>query len=306
MKKGLFLVCFFTAVFSTAQKAAFINGGFIAAVYSPHDQKIKFINTYTNQAFSSYDYKGGEPQLWFAGVELVIINNETATITSFQKDEKITYPLRGKTIYGTAAAIVESGDTIIIKHISMLKEFGRLQRKTGATIAAAATSSDEKRICIAWKKESETVLTCYEINSGTVLWETVTDNYTAPEIFMNKNGSLLATWNGKSTALLDGATGKSLQQFENDQRCIRITQKDEIICSNPGAAIVTLFTKNKSGTYKQTESIRLNRTRTNTPDGKEIVLDWDEKCVSDDLQMSIGFGTRVVALNKNGPVFLFF
>ncbi len=306
MKRLLLFTCIITALFSTAQKAAFIHGGFIAAAYSQYDQRIKFINTYTNQVFASYECGNQEPRLWFAGIELMIVNTETVTVANFQKNEKTTYPLRGKPLYGTMAELIETADSVMVMHISLQKTYGSIIKKTGATVAAAVMSGDEKRVCIAWKKEDEIVLACYELYSSAILWETVIENSTAMELFMNNNGTLLVKWNGKSTELLDGTNGKFIQQLGNDQHCIRITQKDEIICANTTSEIVTLFSKNKNGIYKQTASIRMNRSRTNAPDGKEVVIDWDEKCVSDDLQMSISFGTRVIALNKNGPLFLFF
>ena len=56
----------------------------MAAFYSQHDQKIKLVNTFTNQVFYWYEYKGPEPIMWFTDNLLVVIDNSNVAVSNLQ------------------------------------------------------------------------------------------------------------------------------------------------------------------------------------------------------------------------------
>ncbi len=90
----LFLSVFFFGLPLSAQKACFIKGSFIAAVYTEPDHKIKFLNTFTNQVFSSFEYSDAEPQMWFAENQLVVISGKQMTVAVFKTHKNISMQLR--------------------------------------------------------------------------------------------------------------------------------------------------------------------------------------------------------------------
>lgn len=290
-----------------AQKACFMPGGFIAAFYSEHDQKIKFVNTYTNQAFSSFVYTDGEPELWFAGTQLVVLNQNKAMVASFQKNEKTNHVLSGTAIKGSLLQMIETADSLFIKQIVTGRQAAVIAKKEGSKVVSVAVSADEKKLCIILSAQNETTLSCYALDAAvTKLWElplASNDDYT---LNLSFKGDLLALWGGKKTELINAVTGTTQQTMGNDLQFVRFTVKDDFICINQSNNLVTLFAKNKNGVFKSVQSELYKQGIYPSQTGKQYSLTWEETSVSDDLTMAIGFGNGAVGLYKTGVVMLFF
>ncbi len=301
------LLAFIFIANAAAQKACFMPGGFIAAFYSEHDKKIKFINTYTNQSFAAFIYNDSEPVMWFAGTQLVVVNKNKVSVASFQKNEKTNHVVNGTAIKGTLLQIIETVDSLIIKQIVTDKQIAAIAKKEGGKLLAVAISADEKKLCIVLSGENEKNLSCYTMDASvTKLWQLpVADNYDYA-LNLSFKGDLLATGGGKKTELINTINGKTEQSINGDLLFLRFTSKDEFICINQSNRLVTLFAKNKSGVFKAVQSELYKQGIYPSQTGKEFPLTWEESSVSDDLSMVIGFGNGAVGLYKTGVVMLFF
>jgi hypothetical protein len=308
MKQLIFaLLLFLFVTTAVAQKACFMSGGFIAAFYSSHDKKIKFVNTYTNQAFASFVYTDGEPVMWFAGTMLVTVYQNKAMVSSFQKNEKTNHLLTGTPVFGTMLQYMETTDSVLIKHIVTNVQVAAIAKQPAEKIVTATISDDEKTICFVFSNQTEKSITCYTLTStATKLWQLPipgSKNYTAQLSF---KGTLLALWDGKKTDIINALNGATEQTINSGLQFVRFTIKDELICMNQENRLVSLFVKNKNGVFKSTRSELYKQGIYPSHTGKEFPLVWEEASVSDDLTMAIGFGAGAVGLYKNGVVLLFF
>lgn len=307
MKRFLPLLFLCLSFQLTAQKACFIKGGFMAAFYSQHDQKIKLVNTFTNQVFYWYEYKGPEPMMWFADNLLVVIDNSNVAVSNFQTGKKENYTLAGKPIPNTLFQLMETDGAISITHIITQKQSAYLQKPAGARYVAAAISNNQECLAIHWKKEDRQLMCVYNITDTLqTIWQQEASGNNELAFVLNNNGDHIAIWNGKETVLIETTTGKELQTIKNPYRCLRFTPKDELICTNKSNQSASLYTKNKEGLYKSTFSNWFKNGNFLSSDRQEAYIEWDESFVSDDLLIAIGFGQKAVALFKNGPAFLFF
>lgn len=279
----------------------------MAAFYSRHDQKIKLVNTFTNQVFYWYEYKGAEPVMWFNENLLVVIDNNKVALSNFQTGKKESYLLTGTPIPNTLLQINETEESISITHIVTQKQKAFLPKASGLHYVAASVSNNEKCIAIHWKKQNEQLLSIYNIADTLQLkWQQKKPADNELFVALNNNGDHAAIWNGKETVLIETTTGNELQTIKNPYRCLRFTPKDELICTNKSNQSAALYTKNKDGLYKSTSSAWFKNGNFLSPDKQEEYIEWDETIVSDDLLIAIGFGQKAVALYKNGPAFLFF
>jgi hypothetical protein len=300
----LLFVCITNAA---AQKACFMSGGFIAAFYSGHDQKIKFINTYTNQAFASFTFTDGEPTMWFAGTMLVAVHQNKAFVASFQKNEKTNHLLTGAAVQGTLLQYIETADSVIIQHIVTGLQVAAVPKKSNEQVVTATISNHEKTLCLVLSNQTEKTISCYSLNAtATMLWQTPIGNSNEYTVQLSFKGNLLALWDGRKTDLINTANGTVEQTITSGLQLVRFTVKDELICINQNNRLVTLFAKNKSGMFKSVQSELFKAGIYPSQTGKEFPLVWEEVSVSDDLTMAIGFGTGAVGLYKNGVVLLFF
>lgn len=308
MKRFLPLITLFLSGFQlSAQKACFIKGSFIAAFYSQHDQKIKFANTFTNQVFYWYNYSGPEPVMWFADNLLVVIENNIVTVSSFQTNKKNQYTITGKLIPNTLLQLIESNDAIIITHIITQKQVAYSVKTRGFQYVSANMSGNEKKMIICWKKEAHQFLCFYEVADTLQLkWQQDISDATENVFALNTNGNHYAKWNGKETGVFETDSNTLLQNLKNSYRCLRFNTKDELICINQPDQGTSLYAKNKDNVYKSKTTMWYKDRTVISPDKQESFIEWDESCVSDDLDMTIGFGSKCVALLKNGLVFLFF
>lgn len=291
----------------SAQKACFIKGSFIAAFYSKHDQKIKFVNTFTNQVFYWYEYKGSEPVMWFANNLLLAIDKKNVIVSNFQTGKKNQYAITGKLIPNTLLQLIESDEAISISHIVTQKQMTYFQKPAGLQYVSAIMSGNEKKISIHWKKDDRQFLCFYEVVDTLQLkWQLDISGNSNTSFILNLNGNHLAKWNGKETELIETGSQKTLQIIGNNNRCLRFNTKDELICVDEQNQSTSLYSKNKESVYKSAGSMWYKDRIVISPDNQESFIAWDESCVSDDLDMTIGFGSKCVALLKNGLVFLFF
>lgn len=292
---------------SAAQQAAFINGSFVAAFYSKHNNQVKFVNTYTNQVFSWYSYSGETPRLWFAGVELVIANNETVTVASFQKNQKTVYSLRGKPIAGTLLELIETTDSILIKHIVYKKLYAAIAKQPGEKTEAVAAAGNEKKLAIAVSNDGKQKLQMYSIDvPAALLWEKEIKPVVQNSLLVANNGDIVAMYDGAVSSVLNGADGAPLYTVADAFRCLRFTATNELICVNTELQKAALFAKTKNNQLKTINTLSLKDGLYTGAEGKEVTIEWNMNYVSDDLTMAIGFGANVAGLYKNGPVFLFF
>lgn len=291
----------------SAQKACFIKGSFIAAFYSKHDQKIKFVNTFTNQVFYWYEYKGSEPVMWFANNLLLAVDKKNVIVSNFQTGKKNQYTITGKLIPNTLLQLIESDEAISISHIVTQKQMTYFQKPAGLQYVSASMSGNEKKISIHWKKDDRQFLCFYEVVDTLQLkWQLDISGNSNTSFILNLNGHHLAKWNGKETELIETGSQKTLQIIGNNNRCLRFNTKDELICVDEQNQSTSLYSKNKDSVYKSAGSMWYKDRIVISPDKQESFIEWDESCVSDDLAMTIGFGSKCVALLKNGLVFLFF
>ena len=308
MKRFLPLILFLVYCFQlTAQKACFIKGSFIAAFYSKHDQKIKLVNTFTDQVFSWFTYTGPEPVMWFADNVLVVLDNTNVTLFNFQNNSKTKYILKGKLIPNTILEIVDRDGAVIITQLVSQQQIAYLQKTEKMQLVAACMSGNEKKIVLQWKKNEQQYLNFYDVAETLQLkWQLNISNATETAFVLNLNGTHLAKWNGKETELIETGSQKAFQVISNNNRCLRFNSKDELICIDKQNQSASLYSKNKESVYKSSGSIWFTNRIVISPDKQESFIEWDESFVSDDLVMAIGFGTKCVALMKNGLVLLFF
>ncbi len=308
MKRFLPLILFLVYCFQlTAQKACFIKGSFIAAFYSKHDQKIKLVNTFTDQVFSWFTYTGPEPVMWFADNVLVVLDNTNVTLFNFQNSEKTKYTIKGKLIPNTLLEIVDKDEAVIITHLVSQQQIAYLQKTEKMKLIAACMSGNEKKILLHWKKNEQQYLNFYEVaETLQPTWQLDISNATETAFVLNLNGTHLARWNGKETELIETGSQKAFHVISNNNRCLRFNSKDELICIDKQNQSASLYSKNKESVYKTAGSIWFTDRIVISPDKQESFIAWDESFVSDDLVMAIGFGTKCVALMKNGLVLLFF
>jgi hypothetical protein len=290
-----------------AQKACFMSGGFIAAFYSEHDKKVKFINTYTNQAFASFIYTDGEPVMWFAGTMLVVVHQNNVFVASFQKNEQTNHTLTGKAVYGTLLQYIETTDSIIVQHIVTGVQVAAITKKPDEKIHSLSISAGERKLCLVLSNQTEKNLSCYTLDAAaTKLWQVPLANTNDYTIHLSFKGDLLSLWDGKKTDLINTSSGTTEQTIGSGLQFVRFTVKDEFICINQNNQLVTLFAKNKNGVFKSVQSEQYKQGTYPSQTGKEFQLVWEEISASDDLTMAIGFGTGAVGLYKNGVVLLFF
>ncbi len=176
----------------SAQKACFIKGSFIAAFYSKHDQKIKFVNTFTNQVFYWYEYKGSEPVMWFANNLLLAIDKKNVIVSNFQTGKKNQYAITGKLIPNTLLQLIESDEAISISHIVTQKQITYFQKPAGLQYVSAIMSGNEKKIIIHWKKEDRQFLCFYEVVDTLQLkWQLHISGNSNTSFILNLNGNHL-------------------------------------------------------------------------------------------------------------------
>lgn len=289
------------------QRAAFINGGFIAAAYSAYDQKIKLINTYTNQVFAWQEFKGSTPDLWFAGTLVVVANNQTATVVNFQKNEKTDYPLKGKAVYGTLLELIEAGDSLLLKSINQQNTKAIITKKKEEKIPGCAVSGNEEKLIVLVNRNDKTLLRAYHLTSPVQqLWEKEIKTTTTGMLTLNNSGNMFAFFDGTELQLINTADGTLLHKESGTFHQLRFTAKDELLCINTELLRVTLLGKNKKGDFKAVTTAIFKNGSYTSAQGKDVEIIWDASSVSDDLIMVIGFGSNAVALYKNGPVMIFF
>jgi hypothetical protein len=304
---SFYLLSLFAVQKSFCQKAAFINGGFIAAAYSEYDQKTKLINTYTNQIFAWYEHKGSNPDLWFAGTLLIVADNQTATVVNFQKNEKTNYPLTGKPVYGTILELIETGDTLLLKSILQKNIKAKITKKKEEKILACAVSGNEEKLILLLTAKGNTWLKAYDLTSSAMqLWEKEVTATVKGKLTINNNGSMFAFFDGTAAQLINTADGSLLHSENGTFHTLRFTSKDELICINSELLRITLLGKSKKGDYKAINTAIFKNGPYTSQQGKDVQVDWEIASVSDDLTMLIGFGSNAVALYKNGPVLIFF
>lgn len=308
MKRFLLIILLLFYSFQlTAQKACFIKGSFIAAFYSKHDQKIKLVNTFTNQVFSWFTYTGPEPVMWFADNVLVVPDNTNVTLFNFQNNSKTKYTIKGKLIPNTLLEIVDKDEAVTVTHLLLQQQIASLPKTEKMQLVAASMSGNEKKIVLHWKKDKQELLSFYEVAETLQLkWQLDISNATALVFILNINGDHLARWNGKETELIETGSQKIVQVIGNNYRCLRFNSKDELICITQPDEGTSLYVKNKDNVYKLKVSMWYKDRTVISPDKQESFIEWEESCVSDDLVMAIGFGSKCVALMKNGLVLLFF
>lgn len=312
MNKPLILIlflfnCGLNSLKSYAQKAAFINGNFIAAFYSEHDQQVKFVNTYTTQAFAWFTYTGSEPKMWFVGSQLIVINEKEATVSGLESNNIKKYTLTGKPIQNTMWQWSENDSMVLITNITTQKQTAKLLKEDNKKIVDIAVSGDEKKALITYSTGTQTFLSFYSIAEISLLiWQKEINTNKNLLLTLNNTGNLLAVWDGSVTTLLSSANGSIVQTIGDQYQVLRFTAKDELICINPSNSKVALHTKAKSNEFKIKEVALFKSGLFVHPSGKESTLEWDMQYVSDDLTMAIGFGQKVVGLYKSGPTFLFF
>lgn len=308
MKRFLTVILFLLYCFQlTAQKACFIKGSFIAAFYSQHDQKIKLVNTFTDQVFAWYTYTGPEPVMWFADNVLVVLDNTNVTLFNFQNNGKTKYTIKGKLIPNTLLEIVDKEEAVTVLHLVSQQQIAYLPKIEKIQLIAACMSGNEKKIVIHWKNNERQFLQFYEVaETLQSKWQLDISNATETAFILNLNGNHLARWNGKETELIETGSQKTLQTIGNNNRCLRFTTKDELICIDEKKQSTSIYSNKKESVYKSTGSRWYSDRIVISPDKQESFIQWDESCVSDDLAMTIGFGSKCVALSKNGLVLLFF
>jgi hypothetical protein len=304
---SFYLLSHFAVQKTFSQKVAFINGGFIAAAYSGYDQKVKLINTYTNQVFAWHPFKGADPDLWFAGTLLVVANNQTATAVNFQKNEKTEYTLKGKAVYGTLLELVEDGDTILLKNITQQNIKTKLIKKSGEKILAYAVSGNEEKLILLVSNNGNSWLRAYDLKTSVQqVWEKEIKATVTGTLTINNSGSMLAFFDGSTAQLINTADGSLLHSENGTFHKLRFTSKDELLCMNTELLRVTLLGKNKKGDYKAVNTAIFKNGTYSSQQGKDVEIIWNPSSVSDDLTMVVGFGSNAVALYKNGPVMIFF
>jgi hypothetical protein len=290
-----------------AQKASFINGNFIVAFYSEHDKQVKFVNTYTTQAFAWFHYTGAEPKMWFVGSQLIVVNEKEAIVSGLESNNIKKYTLTGKPIQNTMWQWSENDSVIIITSIITEKQTAKLIKESNKKIIELVISSDEKKMLITSSQEAKQLLSFYTIAETPVLiWQNEISSKENLVLSLNSTGNLIAMWDGSVTTLLSTTDGSIVQTIGNQYQVLRFTAKDELICINLANPKAALFTKPKSNLFKIKGVATFKSGLFVHPNGKESILEWNIQYISDDLTMAIGFGDKVVGLYKNGPTFLFF
>ena len=303
----LIFSCCFSNNNTYAQKASFINGNFIVAFYSEHDKQVKFVNTYTTQAFAWFTYTGAEPKMWFVGSQLIVVNEKEAIVSGLESNNIKKYILTGMPIQNTMWQWSENDSMVLITNITTQKPITKLVKEGNKKINTIAVSGDEKKAVITYAIGTQLLLSFYTIAETPVLvWQKEISAKENLILAINNTGNLIAVWNGSVTTLLSSTDGSVVQTISDQYQVLRFTAKDELICINLTNPKAALLTKTKSNEFKIKEVVTFKSGLFVHPNGKESILEWNIQYISDDLTMAIGFGDKVVGLYKNGPTFLFF
>lgn len=303
----LFYCCCLNSKNGYAQKATFINGNFVAAFYSEHDKQVKFVNTFTTQAFAWFTYSGSEPKMWFIGSQLLVVNEKEAVVSGLENNNIKKYILTGKSIQNTLWQWSENDSAVFITNITTQKIISKLVKEGNKKIVDITVSSNEKNALITYSISTQLLLCFYTIAETPVLiWQKEINTKEVIIPVLNNTGNLIAVWNGYETTLLSSTDGSSIQTISDQYQVLRFTAKDELICINRENPKAALLTKTKTNQFKIKEIATFKNGLFVHPNGKEFTIEWNIQYVSDDLTMCIGFGDKVVGLYKNGPTFLFF